>query len=102
MTAFVAGFALSLSLILAIGAQNAFVLRQGIRRSHVALVVLTCILSEALLIFSGVAGFGALMERVPALEPITLWGGAAFILGYGLLSLKRAVWATDALEAADT
>lgn len=102
MTAFIAGFALSLSLILAIGAQNAFVLRQGIRRSHVTLIVGTCILSEAVLIFSGVAGFGALMERVPALEPITRWGGAAFILGYGILSLKSAISATDALEAADT
>lgn len=102
MTAFLAGFALSLSLILAIGAQNAFVLRQGIRRSHVGLVVATCILSEAILIFSGVAGFGALMKRFPVLEPITRWGGAAFILGYGLLSLKSAVWANDALEAAET
>jgi L-lysine exporter family protein LysE/ArgO len=102
MSAFVAGFALSLSLILAIGAQNAFVLRQGIRRSNVGLVVITCILSEAALIFAGVAGFGALMERFPALEPITRWGGAAFILGYGLLSLKNAIWAKDALEAAET
>ena len=102
MTAFVAGFALSLSLILAIGAQNAFVLRQGIRRSHVTLVVASCILSEAVLIFSGVAGFAALMERVPAIEPITRWGGAAFILGYGVLSLKRAITANVALEAADT
>ena len=102
MTAFLAGFALSLSLILAIGAQNAFVLRQGIRRSHVTVVVLTCIFCEFILIFSGVAGFGALITRVPALEPITRWGGAAFIFGYGVLSLKRAIWANDALEAAET
>ena len=101
MTAFLAGFALSLSLILAIGAQNAFVLRQGIRRAHVGLVVATCILSEAILIFSGVAGFGALLERFPAIGPITRWGGAAFVLGYGLLSLKRAVWTKDALIAAE-
>lgn len=102
MTAFIAGFALSLSLILAIGAQNAFVLRQGIRRSHVAVVVITCAVCEFVLIFAGVAGFGALVKHVPALEPITRWGGAAFIFGYGLLSLKRAVWANDALEAAET
>ena len=101
MTAFFAGFALSLSLILAIGAQNAFLLRQGIRRSHVTLVVATCILSEAVLIFAGVAGFGALMDRIPAIEPITRWGGAAFILGYGMLSLKRAIWESEALEAAE-
>ena len=101
MTAFLSGFALSISLILAIGAQNAFVLRQGIRRAHVGLVVAACLVSEAILIFSGVAGFGALMERFPALEPITRWGGAAFLLGYGLLSLKRAIWSTHALIAAD-
>jgi L-lysine exporter family protein LysE/ArgO len=102
MTAFLAGFALSLSLILAIGAQNAFVLRQGIRRSHVGLVVAACVASEAILIFAGVAGFGALMERFPEIEPITRWGGAAFILGYGFLSLKNAIWANDALQAAET
>lgn len=102
MTAFLAGFALSLSLILAIGAQNAFVLRQGIRRLHVTVVVITCAVCEFILIFAGVAGFGALVARVPTLEPITRWGGAAFIFGYGVLSLKRAIWAKDALKAAET
>ncbi|MEO9824308.1 MAG: LysE/ArgO family amino acid transporter [Paracoccaceae bacterium] len=102
MTAFLAGFALSLSLILAIGAQNAFVLRQGIRRAHVGLIVLTCSVSEAIVIFAGVAGFGAMIEAFPAIEPITRWGGAAFILGYGLLSLRRAIVAKDALSAAET
>ena len=58
LTAFSAGFALSFSLILAIGAQNAFVLRQGIRRLHVGPIVAFCCASEAVLIFAGVAGFG--------------------------------------------
>jgi L-lysine exporter family protein LysE/ArgO len=64
MQASVAGFALGFSLILAIGAQNAFVLRQGLRREHVFAVCLTCALSDAILIAAGVAGFGALAEPV--------------------------------------
>ncbi len=99
---FTAGFALSFSLILAIGAQNAFVLRQGIRRLHVAPVVAVCSLSEAILIFAGVAGFGVIAEAAPwALEAMR-WGGAAFLLAYGLRSLYGALNATDALEAEGT
>ena len=100
MQSFAAGFALSLSLILAIGAQNAFVLRQGLRGRHVGVVVLVCILSEAVLIFAGVAGFGALVAEVPAVERIARWGGAAFLLAYGTASLLRAWRAREALEAA--
>lgn len=95
---FTAGFALSISLILAIGAQNAFVLRQGLRRAHVGAVVLICCLSEAVLIFAGVAGFGVVAERAPwALEAMR-WGGALFLLVYGLRSLHAAWTSTDALE----
>lgn len=83
MQTFGAGFALGLSLIMAIGAQNAFVLRQGIRRSHVFAVCLTCALSDAILIAAGVAGFGRLNEAVPWVEPVMRWGGAAFLLAYG-------------------
>ena len=101
MTTFLSGFAVSLSLIMAIGAQNAFVLRQGSRRRHVEIVVLTCILSEAVLITSGVAGFGALMEAAPWLEPLAKWGGAAFLVVYGALSARRALTATEALVADD-
>ena len=61
-TSLLPGFALSLTLIMAIGAQNAFVLRQGLRREHVLPVVLVCAASDAVLIMSGVAGFGALAE----------------------------------------
>lgn len=98
-TAAAAGFALSFSLILAIGAQNAFVLRQGLRRMHVGPVVLVCCLSEAVLIFAGVAGFGAVATRAPwALEAMR-WGGVAFLTFYGLRSLHAARTKTEVLQA---
>jgi len=90
MTAALAGFSLGFSLILAIGAQNAFVLRQGLRREHVLAVVLTCALSDAVLIAAGVAGFGALAEAAPGLAPAMRYGGAAFLLVYGALAFRRA------------
>jgi L-lysine exporter family protein LysE/ArgO len=99
-TAWIAGFALSFSLILAIGAQNAFVLRQGLRRAHVGAVVAVCCLSEAVLIFSGVAGFGALSAVAPWVITAMRWGGAAFLLVYGLRSLAAARTANAALETA--
>lgn len=83
LSSFVPGFLLSLSLILAIGAQNAFVLRQGLRREHVFWVCLTCGVSDALLIAAGVAGFGALAETVPWFETAMRYGGAAFLIVYG-------------------
>jgi L-lysine exporter family protein LysE/ArgO len=99
-TAALAGFALSFSLILAIGAQNAFVLRQGLRCEHVGVVVALCCGSEAVLIGSGVAGFGALADRAPwALEAMR-WGGVAFLIVFGLKSLRAALSATEALTAA--
>ena len=96
--ALIAGFALSFSLILAIGAQNAFVLRQGLRRAHVGAVVAVCCLSEAVLIFSGVAGFGALASRAPWAIEAMRWGGAAFLVLYGLRSLRAALTVAEALE----
>ena len=101
MAAVLAGFGLGFSLILAIGAQNAFVLRQGLRRSHVFAVVLTCALSDAVLIAAGVSGFGALAEAVPGLERVMRYGGAAFLLWYGARNF-RAAWRGGAtLEVAD-
>jgi L-lysine exporter family protein LysE/ArgO len=91
-TAAISGFALGLSLILAIGAQNAFVLRQGMMRAHVLPVVLTCAVSDALLIASGVAGFGKLADVVPWLRPVLTVGGAVFLFAYGFLRF-RAAWA---------
>lgn len=90
MTSFVPGFLLSLTLIVAIGAQNAFVLRQGLRRTHLLPVVLTCAVSDAILISAGVAGFGALAEAVPWFEPLMRYGGAAFLLWYGWINARSA------------
>ncbi|MEM7321158.1 MAG: LysE/ArgO family amino acid transporter [Pseudomonadota bacterium] len=88
--AFVAGFALGYGLILAIGAQNAFVLRQGLRREHVFAVCLTCAVSDAILIIAGIAGFGALATAVPWFEQAMRLGGAAFLILYGCRSLWSA------------
>ena len=96
---FAAGFALSFSLILAIGAQNAFVLRQGLRRAHVGAVVMVCCLSEAILISAGVAGFGVIATRAPWALEVMRWGGVAFLVAYGLRSLWSAFHTVDALEA---
>jgi L-lysine exporter family protein LysE/ArgO len=85
------GFGLGLSLIVAIGAQNAFVLKQGLRRSHVLPVVLVCALSDVVLIALGVAGMGALVQRAPVALTVLRWLGAAFLVGYGLLAARRAV-----------
>ncbi|WP_081780887.1 LysE/ArgO family amino acid transporter [Sulfitobacter noctilucicola] len=90
MTSFFPGFALSLTLILAIGAQNAFVLRQGLRREHVFWVCLTCAACDALLIAAGVAGFGALSEALPWFETVMRYGGAAFLIWYGWLNARSA------------
>jgi L-lysine exporter family protein LysE/ArgO len=86
-----AGFATSLSLIVAIGAQNAFVLRQGLRREHVLPVVLTCALSDALLISGGIAGLGVLLTSSPPALTIAKYGGAAFLLGYAVVAARRAI-----------
>ncbi|MEM9582591.1 MAG: LysE/ArgO family amino acid transporter [Pseudomonadota bacterium] len=99
MTAFIAGFTLGFSLILAIGSQNAFVLRQGLRRSHVLAVVLTCAISDALLITAGVGGFGRLTELVPWFAPAMRYGGAAFLIVYGLISFRSAWRGTAGLQA---
>jgi L-lysine exporter family protein LysE/ArgO len=90
MIALVSGFLLSLSLIVAIGAQNAFVLRQRLRREHVFAVCAVCAASDAVLIATGVAGFGMLVTAVPWLAPTMRFGGAAFLLFYGLRSLWSA------------
>ena len=100
LTAAAAGFALGLSLILAIGAQNAFVLRQGLRGAHVFAVSLTCAVSDAVLITVGVAGFAAVNQVLPGLAPLMRWGGAAFLVVYGALSFRAAFGPAAALEPA--
>jgi L-lysine exporter family protein LysE/ArgO len=86
-----AGFATTLSLIVAIGAQNAFVLRQGLRREHVLPVVLICSLSDALLISTGIAGLGALVTSSQLALHIARYGGALFLLTYAVIAARRAV-----------
>jgi L-lysine exporter family protein LysE/ArgO len=87
----VIGFVASFTLIAAIGAQNAFVLRQGIRREHVLPVVALCTVSDIVLISAGIAGVGALVSAHPSALNIAKFGGALFLVGYGLLAARRAL-----------
>lgn len=99
MTSFLPGFALSISLILAIGAQNAFLLKHALRREHVLPIVLVCAISDAILILAGVAGFGALAKAVPWFESAMRYGGAAFLFWYGLQNALSAWRGGSALDA---
>lgn len=86
---FLTGFGLGASLIIAIGAQNAFILQQGLLRQHVLILCLICALSDALLILAGVAGLGALIEKSPTLLSAIRLGGAAFLFTYAWFALRR-------------
>ena len=91
MTAsFLAGFGLGLSLILAIGPQNAFLLRAGLRGEHVLAIVFVCVMSDAALIAAGVAGFSALVDAVPWFLPLLRWGGTAFLAAYSIRAAMNA------------
>ena len=96
----VSGLASGLSLIVAIGAQNAFVLRQGVQRSHVLLVVAVCAISDLVLIVLGVAGVGVLIEQAPAVLEVVRWAGAAFLVAYGAMAAVRAIRGTQAAQPA--
>ncbi|MGN6263434.1 MAG: LysE/ArgO family amino acid transporter [Ralstonia sp.] len=87
---FLQGLALSFGLIVAIGAQNAFVLRQGLRREHVGSVVLFCAMADALLVLAGVLGMAQALGERPSLARILALAGAAFLLLYGVQALRRA------------
>jgi len=100
LTAALTGFGTGFSLILAIGAQNAFVLRQGLMRAHVFWICLVCALSDALLIALGVAGAGTIGAAFPWAITALTWAGAAFLAVYGGHSLRRAVH-PGALRAAE-
>lgn len=91
VTALLAGLGLGFSLIVAIGAQNVFVLRQGIRREHVGLVAAICAASDLALIVVGISGIGAATEAMPWLMSVVRWLGAAFLVGYGVLAARRAL-----------
>ena len=90
MISFFSGLGLGLSLIVAIGAQNAFILRQAIRREHVLIIVIICAVSDAALILLGVAGLGFLLESAPWLITVARWAGAVFLASYGALAAIRA------------
>jgi L-lysine exporter family protein LysE/ArgO len=94
-TVLVAGLGLGFSLIVAIGAQNVFVLRQGIRREHVFVVAAICAVSDAVLIAAGVGGMGAVLSAAPWLVGVARWAGAAFLVGYAVLAARRALRGTE-------
>ncbi|RKG32395.1 amino acid transporter [Acinetobacter guerrae] len=97
---YLAGLLLGFSLILAIGAQNAFVLKQGLLKQHVFLVCLICAVSDALLISLGVFGFASLLSQQTWLIQAMKWFGAIFLFAYGLRSFYSAYTAKDGLHAA--
>ncbi|MFC8679899.1 LysE/ArgO family amino acid transporter [Microbacterium ureisolvens] len=91
LTPVLAGLGLGFSLIIAIGAQNLFVLRQGLRREHVFAVATICALSDAALIALGVSGVGFVLQAVPWLVDVVRWAGALFLVTYGVLAARRAL-----------
>jgi L-lysine exporter family protein LysE/ArgO len=91
ITPFIQGFGTGGGLIVAIGAQNAFVLSQGVRRNHHFIVALICIVCDAVFISVGVAGFGRAVSTNPTLSQLAAWGGAGFLFFYGLRSLRSAL-----------
>ncbi|MDP1528705.1 LysE/ArgO family amino acid transporter [Rhodoferax sp.] len=97
---FFSGFATGLALIVAIGSQNAYVLRQGILRQHVLPLVLFCGLSDALLILAGIGGAGLLVRDNPLLMTLTRYGGALFLLTYGVLAARRA-WQGEPMQVSN-
>lgn len=99
MIAFLPGFLTGLSLIVAIGAQNAFVIRQGLTRSHVFLVVAICAIADAALIALGIAGLGAAISGLPWLLEVIRWFGVAYLSWFGFKS-ARAAFKNESLDAA--
>jgi L-lysine exporter family protein LysE/ArgO len=93
------GMTMGLSLIVAIGAQNAFVLRHGLRDEHVFAVCLTCAVSDAALIVLGVTSFARIATSLPWLDPVMRYGGAIFLIAYGAKSLRSALGSTEALKS---
>lgn len=101
LLAALAGLGLGLSLIIAIGAQNAYVLRQGLRREHIVAVIAICALSDLVLIGLGVAGLGFLVDAVPWLIVAVRFAGAVFLLVYAALAARRAIRPTETLRAGE-
>lgn len=101
LAAILSGLATGLTLIVAIGAQNAYVLRQGLLRSHVGAVVLVCAASDLVLIFAGVSGIGTIVAHAAWVLTVVRWFGVAFLTWYGLNSLRRARHAESLAAAAE-
>lgn len=99
MSSYLTGFLLGLSLILAIGAQNAFVLKQGLKKHFVFTVCLICALSDAILITLGVAGFGVVIKQFPQIELFSRYAGAAFLTVYAIKSFISAFKSSHTLLA---
>lgn len=97
MSVFLTGFILSGGLIIAIGAQNAYVLKQGLLKSHVLIICLICALSDALLIIIGISGVGKVVERHPEWLKVIVWLGAIYLIIFGLNSI-RASFKNETLE----
>lgn len=100
MIALIPGFLTGLSLIIAIGAQNAFVIKQGLLRQHVLLIVLICATSDAILIFLGTGGLGALVQSNQGLLEIVRWFGVAYLTWFGIKSVRSA-FSNQSLSASE-
>jgi|UniRef100_UPI00404B0DE5 L-lysine exporter family protein LysE/ArgO len=101
MLALIPGFLTGLSLIIAIGAQNAFVIRQGLLRQHVLLIVAMCAISDAALIFLGTGGLGTLIQSMPSLLEFIRWFGVIYLTWFGIRSLRSA-FKTQSLSAGES
>lgn len=101
MSAFFYGFGTGFSLILAIGAQNAFVLKQGLKQQYMLLVALICAASDSILIFAGVSGFSHVMAQFPQILTIAQYAGALFLFAYGLRSFYQAFYQDAALSPSE-
>ncbi|MCH4246687.1 MAG: LysE/ArgO family amino acid transporter [Acinetobacter populi] len=102
MTNFVAGLSIGFSLILAIGAQNAFVLRQGLKKQYVFMICLICALSDSILIFLGVTGFAKIIQHYPIIVVIAKYLGAVFLFAYGGKHFYSAIQHNDSLQPSAT
>lgn len=91
ITPFIQGFGTGGGLIAAIGAQNAFVLSQGVRKNHHFLVASICIVCDVIFISAGIAGFGKAVSNMPTLSQLVTWGGAGFLIFYGFVSFRSAI-----------
>lgn len=100
MFAFIPGLLVGLSLIIAIGAQNAFVIRQGLARQNVFLVATICAVADAVLIAAGIAGLGAVISSLPWLLEGIRWFGVAYLTWFGITAV-RSVFKTQKLEEGD-